>query len=249
MGVQIGQALGRGTRRTLSASGIVLLVSMLVYQFAMVGAVNTLIANSLPAEVASEASATGAVGFTFPVSTAVAAAITAAAVVFGAAVFFVATRLLARDLSALGSIPLSLVSHRFGWAFLSTLAVSLVLSIVIPIGLVMLLVPGIFLAVSFQFALFAIGVEDCGPIAALRRSWELATGNRWRLFGLLLLVFVIGAVMSVAGTVVSLVDPTAGQLLSVVLNSVVVVVTYGILADAFVQLREESTAGSGTPAL
>jgi len=250
MGLQIGQALGRGTRRTLSASGIVVFVSMLIYQFAVVGAVNTLIANSLPPEVASEASASGGIGFTFPVSTAVAAGITAVSVLFGAALFFVATRLLSRELSSLGSIPLSLVSHRFGWAFLSTLAVSLVLSILIPIGLVMLLVPGIFLAVSFQFAIFAVGVEDCGPIAALKRSWELATGNRWRLFGLLLLVFVIGAVMGVAGTFVSLVDPAAGQLVSVVVNSVLVVVTYGILADAFVQLRGGSTtSAAGTPAL
>ncbi|MFO7834598.1 MAG: hypothetical protein R6V31_11260 [Halohasta sp.] len=250
MGLQIGQALGRGTRRTLSASGVVLVVSMLLYQFAMVGAVNTLVANSLPPEVASEASAAGGIGVTFPVSTPVAAAITAIAVLFGAAVFFVATRLLARELSSLGSVPLSLVSRRFGWAFLSTLAVSLVLSIVIPIGLVMLLVPGIFLAVSFQFAIFAVGVEDCGPIAALKRSWELATGNRWRLFGLLLLVFVIGAVAGGVGTVVSLVDPTAAQYVSILINSVLIVVTYGILADAFVQLGGGSTASAaGTPAL
>jgi len=246
MGVQIGQALGRGTRRTLSASGIVILVSMLVYQFLMVGAINTLITNSLPADVTGEAAE---IGFTFPVSTTVAAGMIAVSVLFGTALFFVATRLLARDLSALGSIPLSLVSHRFGWAFLSTLAVSVLLSITISIGLVLLLVPGIFLAVSFQFALFAIGVEDCGPLAALKRSWELATGNRWRLFGLLLLVFVIGAVVGAVTTVVSLVDPTAGQLVSIVVNSVVVIVIYGILADAFVQLREGSTAGSGTPAL
>jgi len=249
MGLTIGQALGRGTRRTLSASGAVLLVSMLLYQFVMVGAVNTLVATSLPPEVASEASAAGGIGFTFPVSTGVAGAITAVAVLFGAAVFFLATRLLARDLSALGSIPASLVSRRFGWAFLSTLAVSLILSIVIPIGFVMLFVPGIFLAVSFQFAIFAVGVEDRGPIAALRRSWELATGNRWRLFGLLLLVFVVGAVAGGVGTVVSLIDPTTGQYVSIVVNSVLVVITYGILADAFVQLREGSTATSGTPAL
>jgi hypothetical protein len=51
--------------------------------------------------------------------------------------------------------------------------------------------------------------------------------------------------------VVSVADPTAGQLVSLVITSVVVIVMYGILADAFVQLREQPTAGAAgeTPAL
>ena len=244
MSLSIGQALGRGTRRSLSVSGIVLFVTMVVYQVLFVGALNTVVVNSLPPNVSP--ADVGTVGFTLPVSTAVAAAIGVGSLLFGTALFLVATRLLSRDISALNSIPLSLVGHRFGRAFLSTLAVSLVLAVVIPIGLAFLLVPGLFLAVSFQFAVFAVGVEDCGPLAGLRRSWELASGNRWRLFGLLLVVTGVTVVASIPGTAVSLADPTVGQLVSLVITSVVVTVMYGILADAFVQLRERSTAGAAS---
>jgi len=239
MSLSIGQALGRGTRRTLSVSGVVLFVAILVYQIVLVGTVNTVIVNSLPPNVST--ADVGSVGFSFPIPTGVAAVVGIGSILFGTAAFLVATRLLSRDLSALGSIPPSLLGYRFVRAFLSTIVVSLVLAVVIPIGLVFLLVPGLFLAVSFQFAIFAVGVEDCGPVAALRRSWELATGNRWRLFGLLALITVVAVVASIPGTAVSLVDPTAGQLVSLFVNSVVAIVMYGIIADAFVQLREGPT--------
>ena len=199
MSLSIGQALGRGTRRSLSVSGLVLFVAMVVYQVVLVGTVNTVVVNSLPPNISPEE--IGAVGFTFPISTGVAGVVGVASLLFGTGVFFIATRLLSRELSALGSIPPSLLGHRFGRAFLSTLAVSLVLAVVIPIGLALLFVPGLFLAVSFQFAVFAVGVEDCGPLAGLRRSWELASGNRWRLFGLLLVVTGVTVVASRDATV------------------------------------------------
>lgn len=240
MSLSIRQALGRGTRRTLSVSGLVLFVTMIVYQVVFVGSLNTVVVNSLPPNTSP--ADVGSVGFSFPISTGLAAAIGIISMLFGIAIFLVATRLLSRELSALGSIPLSLISHRFGWAFLSTLAISVVLAIVIPIGLLFLVVPGLFLAVSFQFAVFAVGVEDSGPVAGLRRSWELASGNRLRLFALLVLVTILSIITSIPGTVVSVADPTAGQLVSLVTSSVVLIVLYGILADTFVQLRDGPTA-------
>lgn len=242
MTLQIGQALGRGTRRSLSLSGIVLISSMLVFQIAITGAINTVFMNFLPPESVESAAP---VGFSFPVSTAVAVAILVVGMLFGTAVYLAAARLLARDLSELGSIPMELLTHRFGWAFLATIAVSIILSIVIPIGLVFLIIPGIFLAISFQFSIYAVAVEDRGPIDALRRSWELATGNRWRLFGLGLIVFVVSALAGGVASVASFISPAAGQAVSLVINSVFTIVAYGILADAFVQLRGATGVDAG----
>jgi len=251
MTLKIGSALGRGTKRSLSVSGLVLLAAMGLYQLALVGSINTIFLNSLPADVPPEATTT--IGFSFPISTTVAAVLCLGAVLFGVGLFLAATRLLSRNLSELGSVPLGIVGRRFGWAFLSTVAVSVILGIIIPIGFVFLLVPGIFLAVSFQFAVFAVGVEDHGPISALGRSWELATGNRWRLFGLLLIVAVLTGIGSGVGSLFTIVSPAAGQLVSLAISSVFTVVTYGILADAFVQLRaetvSEATGDAGVDAL
>lgn len=239
MTLQIGQALGRGTRRSLSVSGIVLVVSLLFSQIGITGAANTVAANSLPPEAAAEA---GGTGFSFPVSTAVGVAIGVVAMLVGIVVFLAAARLLSRDLSELGSVPMELLTHRFGRASLTAIAVSIILGIVIPIGFLFLIIPGIFLAISFQFAIYAVAVEDRGPIDALRRSWELASGNRWRLFGLGLIVFVITAIGGSIGSLVSFASPTAGAVVSLVVNAVLTIVAYGILADAFVQLRNGSAA-------
>ena len=95
-------------------------------------------------------------------------------------------------------------------------------------------------------AVFAVAVEDDGPVAALRRSWELASGNRWRLLALVVLLGVVGGVSGAVGSVFSLADPLVGQVVSIGITSVFLVLMYGILADAFLQLREEPLlAGSG----
>jgi len=241
MALQLGRAIGRGARRSLSISGIVAFVLMICYQVLFVGSFNAVIVNRLPSEVQS--SDVG-VGFALPLSTEVAAAVTVLALLLGIGIFLVTARLLARDLSALSSLPGELFTRRIGRAFLSTLVVSVVLGVGITVGFAFLLVPGLFLAVTLQFALFAVAVEDTGPIEALRRSWELSSGNRWRLLALVVLFGVIGAIGGAVGSLLAFVSPSVGQLASLVINSALVIVMYGIIADSFVQLRGGSASSN-----
>jgi len=238
MALRLGQALGRGVRRAFSLSGIVALVLTLCYQVLSVGAFNTVIMNRLPSSVQPDD--VGTIGFTLPLSTELAAVLGLAALLLGIGVFLVTARLLTRDLSALSSLPGGLFTRRIGPAFLSALVVSVVLAVVIPLGFALLLIPGLFLTVSLQFALFAVAVEDSGPIDALRRSWGLASGNRWRLLALVVLFGVLGGIGGAVGSVFAFVSPSMGQLASLVINSVLIILMYGILADSFVQLRGES---------
>jgi hypothetical protein len=60
-----------------------------------------------------------------------------------------------------------------------------------PLGWVLLLVAvpvGVALWVAFSVAVPAILLERVGPIVALRRSWQLTGGQRWRIFGLMSLL-------------------------------------------------------------
>jgi hypothetical protein len=71
-------------------------------------------------------------------------------------------------------------------------------------GLVLLVVPGIWLLVLWYFAAQAAVVEEAGPTAAVRRSAELVRGSWWRVFGLILatsLLFGVGSaiVTSIVG--------------------------------------------------
>ena len=235
MALQLGQALGRGARRAFSISGIVALVLTICYQVVFVGAFNTIIVNRLPASV--QPSDIGTIGFTLPLSTEVAAVLGLGAMLFGVGVFLATARLLSRDVASLSSLPRGLFTRRIGPAFLSAVVVSVVLAVVIPLGFALLFIPGLFLTVSLQFALFAVAVEDTGPIDALRRSWELASGNRWRLLALVVLFGILGGIGGAVGSLFAFVSPSAGQLASLVINSVLIIVMYGILADSFVQLR------------
>ncbi|WP_435066713.1 hypothetical protein [Haloplanus sp. C73] len=235
MALQLGQALGRGTRRAFSVSGVVALVLTICYQVVFVGALNTVIAGQLPASVQS--SDTASIGVTFPLSTEVAATLGLVSLLFGVFVFLVIIRLLTRDVGQLSSLPGHLFTRRMGATFLSGLVVSVILTIVIPIGYVLLFIPGLFLTVSLQFSLFAVAVEDDGPIDALRRSWDLAQGNRWRLLALVVLFGILGGIGGAVGSLFSFVSPTVGQVASLLINSVLIILMYGILADSFVQLR------------
>ena len=83
---------------------------------------------------------------------------------------------------------------------------TIVAAVAVWIGILLLIVPGIFLAVSFVVYREALMIEGLGPIASLGRSWRLATGERWRLLGAGLALIVISIfAFGIAGVVVYLV--------------------------------------------
>jgi hypothetical protein len=53
-----------------------------------------------------------------------------------------------------------------------------------------------FLACSWLVAPVVVVVEKMGPIAALGRAWRLSEGNRWRIFGIQILLFILNLVLS-----------------------------------------------------
>ena len=212
---------------------------MICYQVLFVGSFSAIIVDTLRSRIRSD---DAGVDFALPVPTEVAVGLAVVALLLGIGVFLVTARLFARDLATLSSLPGELFTRRLGRAFLSALVVSVVLGVAITVGFAFLIVPGLFLAVSLQFALFAVAVEDTGPIEAFRRSWELASGNRWRLLALVVLFGAVGAVGGASGSLFAFVSPSVGQLASPVFDSVLVILMYGITADSFVQLRGGSAS-------
>ena len=58
-----------------------------------------------------------------------------------------------------------------------------VVGVAVTAGFIALIIPGIFLLVSFAVYTQALMLEDFGPIQSMRRSWRLASGERWHLLG------------------------------------------------------------------
>lgn len=235
MTLSIGASLQNGLRRSATRSGLVVFLLTLVYQIVLIAATNTLAVDLLQQIGVDDVPA---VGVTLPVSMLVAAAIAVGALLFGLASYPISVRLLSREQTALATLPRSLFTRRLGRLVVSTLAVTLVMTPPIVLGF-LLIVPGLYLAVSLQFTVFAIATEDAGPLTAFRRSWTLATGNRWRLLGMLLVVAALIGLASGLGTLAAAISPAAGQVVAAIATAAAVVVTYGVLADAFRQLGGE----------
>jgi hypothetical protein len=53
-----------------------------------------------------------------------------------------------------------------------------------------------FLGCSWLVAPVVVVVEKMGPVSALGRAWRLSGGNRWRIFGIQVLLFILNLVLS-----------------------------------------------------
>ncbi|HLH21968.1 MAG TPA: hypothetical protein VK066_05570 [Chloroflexota bacterium] len=101
-----------------------------------------------------------------------------------------------------------------GPVYLSYLLASILFSLMVGIGLVFFVVPGIVLAIVFQFFSYVIVDRGLGPMAALSRSAAITKGVRWNLFGLALvlvglnllglLALVVGLFVTVPITIVAI---------------------------------------------
>jgi uncharacterized membrane protein len=64
------------------------------------------------------------------------------------------------------------------WKFLCA---HVIVFVACGIGLVLLVLPGLFLAIRFSFYAPAIADRNLGPIEALKYSWEITAGRFWKL--------------------------------------------------------------------
>jgi hypothetical protein len=70
----------------------------------------------------------------------------------------------------------------------------------VAVGLLLLIVPGIYLLVRWSFCIQAVVVDGRRVLDALRRSAELVDGSWWRVFGVTLAAnFLVGALSAVVG--------------------------------------------------
>ena len=241
MALRIGDTLGGGIGRAFTYSGVVLMALLFVYQVLFTVAMNSLLLQYLPPEAAESSQFV----LSAPMPPAVAGTLVVVGLLFGAVLYFVAARALTREREALDSLPTALFTRRIGRATLSAVGANLVIAVAVSVGFLLLVVPGVYLAISFLFAIFVVGVEDERAIDALWRSWALAGGNRWRLLALMVVVVVATVVGSSVGAL-SLVSPMADELLSLVVSAVFGVIGYGILAEAYLRLADEPGGGEGT---
>ena len=91
--------------------------------------------------------------------------------------------------------------------FLKYLIGSILYILMVYVGLILLIVPGIILAIRFQFYAYFIIDKEIGPIDALKKSFSLTNGALWQLliFDLLLVcINIIGLLALILGLFVTI---------------------------------------------
>ena len=84
---------------------------------------------------------------------------------------------------------------------------SILAGIAITIGLILLIVPGLFLITIWAVIVPVIVLERAGVFASFGRSQQLVRGNGWHVFGTLVLVFIILFVVDFVLSVIFLALP------------------------------------------
>jgi hypothetical protein len=83
------------------------------------------------------------------------------------------------------------------WAVLFIVAAITNQFLAFAIAAIVAIVATAYLACSWLVAPVIVVIEKMGPIAALNRSWSLSSGNRWRIFGIQVLLVILNLVLSV----------------------------------------------------
>lgn len=123
---------------------------------------------------------------------------------------------------------------------------SIVWTVAVALGLVLLIVPGVMLMVAWMVAWPAIIVEDEGPIEALGRSSYLTKGARWMIFAIILIAGVASAIVSGAtrGTSAALFTgaaisdaPIVPLIVNVVVGTLVLLISTVLSSAMYTELR------------
>lgn len=124
----------------------------------------------------------------------------------------------------------------------SLLLVAILAGLAIGIGIVLLIVPGLFLMTIWAVVAPAVVIENRG-LDAFGRSQELVKGNGWQVFAVIVIVFLLTFVVGLVGAAIG---AAGGDVLRAVVSFVVTVLVAPLAALAvsvlFFQLRDGNAA-------
>jgi hypothetical protein len=121
------------------------------------------------------------------------------------------------------------------------LGLTLLEGLCVMVGFMLLIVPGVILITMWFVAVPVCIVERQGPWQSMMRSGELTKGHRWKIFGIILLLYLVSAI--VAYILTSVVGAIGGSILALIATliwngiwgaffAIFVVVTYYELRSA-----------------
>ena len=127
-------------------------------------------------------------------------------------------------------------SYRFGFHRIwSVLLVSVLVGLATVGGLILLVIPGIYIGVRLVVSIEALVVEGRRGTQAMGRSWELVGGHWWHAFGTLVVAWLI---IGVVNSVITLPFGDTSWFVQGLVSAVATTVTmpYGVLVGVLLYL-------------
>ncbi|GAA0209400.1 hypothetical protein [Halobaculum roseum] len=138
-------------------------------------------------------------------------------------------RLHARGLNAIAAD----VRERYG----TILVVSVAYAVAVALGLIALVVPGLYIAARLAPSLPVATLGEHGAADSLREGWAMGRGNVLRLFGVFLVVFVLQAIAAGILAVISTDLATTG-ISAVLLNAISGPIIAAAIAHVYFESRD-----------
>lgn len=256
MSLDVGDALREGASRTTAANGLLLMTGFAAVAVASLVAQHSYLSWAIEEglltpevrELMGQNPAPMAVG----VPVAAALGLWAGTAIVAEGLRIVAIRTFVSRYT--DRIPAVLVTRRLGWAVLNGFVGTVLVNLLIVLGSVLFVVPGVFLALSLFFVRQEIAVEDVNFVEAMANSWDLARGNRVELAVLAVVWITLAVGLWIVGGVIGVAlsgAPAVAAAISVVLGAPLTVFGVAVGARAYVQLtdgRDEPVADDGTEA-
>lgn len=135
------------------------------------------------------------------------------------------------------AIPREFATRDIAWTGVNFIVGAIVFGFALAIGLALLVIPGLFLLVSLFFWTVFVAVEDENFVEGFRSSWDLTGGHRLTLFGLGVVVLIVGFVVSlVFGIPAALLPDALGFLVTQAGSALLTVFFLATGAEAYLQL-------------
>jgi hypothetical protein len=139
-------------------------------------------------------------------------------------------------------LPREYFTRNMVWAAINFVIGGIIFGIIVALGFVALIIPGIFLLVTLAFWTVYVAVEDQNFITAFRSSWGLTRGYRLNLFVLgvavMLLIALVNLVFGLGNLASgSLVGDIVALVFAQVASAVTTVFSTAVLATAYTELN------------
>jgi len=124
--------------------------------------------------------------------------------------------------------------------FLSFLWVSILVGFLEVVGFILLIIPGIIISVYLSLAVFIVLFESERGVDALKKSHSYVKGRWWAVFGRMLVIILISGILGGIGAFFSSKDAALGQVISVVIQILVVPFSVAYMYFLYTSVKESA---------